>query len=80
MDTIIEDFIVEIEGFRHRHGMSATAFGKACVNDGHFLLDLLAGGDIKVGKIRRVRRFMREFEGDRSKPRMVRASAWRSEV
>ncbi len=40
---VVQSLIDEIEAFRARTGMSATAFGTQSLNDGGFIADLVSG-------------------------------------
>jgi hypothetical protein len=49
-DTLLR----EIDAFREREGMSETRFGRAALNDGHFLRRLREGGNITLRTVERV--------------------------
>jgi TnpA family transposase len=53
-DTLLR----EIDAFCEREGMSETRFGRAALNDGHFLRRLREGGNITLRTVERVRAFM----------------------
>lgn len=53
-----DEFRSEVEGFLERTGMSASAFGRAAVNDPNFVLDLRAGRNPNLGLVDRVHDFM----------------------
>ena len=48
----------EIDVFLERTGMSATAFGRGAVKDGHLVADLRAGRDLTLTTVDRVKEFM----------------------
>ena len=48
----------EIDAYRQRVGMTETRFGRAALNDGHFLRRLREGGNITLRTVERVRAFM----------------------
>jgi hypothetical protein len=54
-DTLLR----EIDAFRERTGMTDTRFGRAALNDGHFVRRLREGGNITLRTVERVRAFMR---------------------
>ena len=53
-DTLLR----EIDAFCEREGMTATRFGRAALNDGHFLRRLREGGNITLRTVERVRAFI----------------------
>jgi hypothetical protein len=55
--------IAEVEAFLERHAMSATRFGLASVNDGHFVRELREGKDIKLSTAEKVIGFMAKHDG-----------------
>lgn len=57
--TQAEAFLAEIDGFLSRTQMSATAFGRAAVNDPNFVGDLRNGRKPNLGVVDRVHTFMR---------------------
>lgn len=63
-DTLLR----EIDAFRERVGMSETRFGRAALNDGHFLRRLRQGGNITLRTVERVRAFI---DGNATRPRMT---------
>lgn len=54
----IESLLAEIEAFRSGSGMTASAFGRAAVNDPNFIGDLHKGRLPSLTLIDRVRAFM----------------------
>lgn len=54
----IQSLVTEIETFRERNQLNATAFGIQAVNDGKFLADLRQGRIPSLTTIDRVRAFM----------------------
>lgn len=59
---IDEDFLPRVEGFIRRHELSPTTFGFWAVNDSQFVFELRAGRRCFGTTIRRVYRFMEEYE------------------
>lgn len=62
LHATIETLLAEIDGFRTRSGMTASAFGRAAVNDPNFVGDLNKGRMPSLILIDRVRDFMRDQE------------------
>lgn len=64
--TQAEAFLAEIEAFLNRTKMTATAFGRAAVNDPNFVGDLRTKGrKPNLGLVDRVHDFMRrQSEGE----------------
>ena len=61
--TQAEAFLDEIDRFLDRSKMTATAFGRAAVNDPNFVGDLRnKGRKPNLGLVDRVHAFMREHE------------------
>lgn len=58
----IQALVDEIDAFRSRNGMTASAFGRAAVNDPNFVGDLLKGRMPSLILIDRVREFMQSQE------------------
>jgi hypothetical protein len=58
----IQSLVDEIDAFRKRNDINATAFGLAAVNDGKFVGDLLKGRIPSLVTIDKVRAFMRDRE------------------
>ena len=56
-DTLLR----EIDAFCEREGMTATRFGRAALNDGHFLRRLREGGNITLRTVDRVRAFIQRY-------------------
>lgn len=54
----IESLLAEIESFRVRADMTASAFGRAAINDPNFVGDLRRGRIPSLTLIDRVRAFM----------------------
>lgn len=65
MKTPAESFLDEIDAFLTRKGMSASAFGKAALNDPNFVGDLRAGRMPNLGLVERVNTFIRAQDADR---------------
>ena len=63
--TLAEAFLLEIERFLERSGMSATAFGLAAVNDPNFVGDLRNGRKPNLGVVDRVHEFIRNHDVSR---------------
>lgn len=59
---IDEDFQLTVEAFIRRHDLSPTTFGLWAMNDSRFVFDLRAGRLCFGKTIRRVYRFMDEYE------------------
>jgi len=51
--------LLAIESYIKKHGISATAFGKMCRNDTHFVHNLRKGRDIETATYEQVMEFMR---------------------
>jgi len=49
----------EIEAYRARTGVTETRFGRAVLNDGHFVRRLREGGNITLRTVERVRAYLR---------------------
>lgn len=62
-DTLLR----EIDAFRQREGMTETRFGRAALNDGHFLRRLRHGGNITLRTVERVQAFMRDYDQPRQR-------------
>ena len=60
--THAEQFLSEIEAFLTRSGMTATAFGKAALNDPSFVPDLRTGRKPNLGLVDRVHDFIRSHD------------------
>lgn len=58
MMTPTEALLQEIDTFLERHKVSASAFGRAAVNDPNFVSDLREGREPKFQLVARVRGFM----------------------
>jgi hypothetical protein len=54
----IRSLIAEIDAFRGRNGMSATAFGKLSLNDPKFIIDLHRGRTPSLSTMDKVKAFM----------------------
>ena len=54
-DTLLR----EIDAFRAKTGMTETRFGRAALNDGHFVRRLREGGNTTLRTVERVREFIR---------------------
>lgn len=59
MSTPAETFLAEIEAFLVRRNVSATAFGRAAVNDPNFVHDLRGGRMPNLGLVGRVHDYIR---------------------
>lgn len=59
----IESLLAEIDAFRGDRGMTASAFGRAAVNDPNFVGDLHKGRLPSLTLIDRVRDFMQSKTG-----------------
>ncbi|MBX3359837.1 MAG: hypothetical protein KF705_00120 [Phycisphaeraceae bacterium] len=59
---IDEDFQLTVEAFIRRHDLSPTTFGLWAMNDSRFVFDLRAGRACFGKTMRRVLRFMDEYE------------------
>lgn len=57
-------FLSEIDAFLERSRMTATAFGKAAVNDPSFVPDLRAGRKPNLGLVDRVYEFIKSQEAN----------------
>lgn len=69
MEALSDTLLREIEVFLDQHEMSATAFGLAALNDGHFVRDLRRGKDVRLSTAEKIRRFIVEHSPKRPKPR-----------
>jgi len=59
MKTPAQKFLSEIDTFLGKSGMSASAFGKAALNDPNFVWDLRSGRMPNLGLVERVHDFIR---------------------
>jgi len=59
-----DTFLREVETFLGETGMPPSRFGKLAVNDAKFVTSLRGGADVRTGTMDRVRKFMRDFEGN----------------
>lgn len=75
---IDEDFQLKVEQFIERHGLSPTTFGLWAMDDSRFVFDLRNGRNCFGKTIRRVYRYMAEYEAKQEAKR-ERLSACRSE-
>lgn len=57
--TQAEAFLAEVEAYIDRTKITATAFGRAAVNDPNFVSDLRTGRKPNLGLVDRVHAFMR---------------------
>lgn len=62
LHTSIAALLAEIDKFRAKTGMTASAFGRAALRDPNFVGDLKSGRMPSLVLIDRVRDFMREQE------------------
>ncbi len=60
----VQLLVDEIDAFRSRSGMTASAFGRAALNDPNFVGDLHKGRLPSLVLIDRVRDFMRDQEAN----------------
>ena len=60
--THAEQFLAEVEAFLERSNMTASAFGKAAVNDPNFVGDLRTGRKPNLGLVDRVHEFIKSQE------------------
>lgn len=58
MSTAAQTFLQEIEAFLERSKMTASAFGRASVNDPNFVGDLRGGRMPNLGLVDRVNKFI----------------------
>jgi TnpA family transposase len=56
--TIQSDLLAEIEPFLEARGMSATAFGRAAVNDGKFIARLRASENMTLATLDKARGYL----------------------
>jgi hypothetical protein len=66
-----QSFLVEIEKFLVRTGMTPAAFGKRTANDGKFVDRLRRGGQVTLGTAERIREFIAGYEVPRERRRRV---------
>ncbi len=64
LHATIATLLAEIDDFRSRTGMTASAFGRSAVNDPNFIGDLHKGRMPSLILIDKVRDFMREQEAN----------------
>jgi hypothetical protein len=64
MNNPAQAFLKQIEVFLKRSGMSATAFGRAALNDPNFVHDLRIGRMPNLGVVGRVHDFIRSQKVD----------------
>lgn len=62
--TQSELFLADIDAFLERSGMTATAFGRAALNDPNFVGDLRQGRKPNLGLVDRVHAFIHSQEAD----------------
>lgn len=67
---IDEDFQLKVEQFIERHGLSPTTFGLWAMDDSRFVFDLRNGRTCFGKTIRRVYRFMGEYEAKQEARRL----------
>lgn len=72
---IDEDFQPKVEDFIRRHGLSATTFGLWAMNDSRFVFDMRNGRVCFGSTIRRVYRFMAEYEAKQTARMAARTTA-----
>lgn len=59
---IDDDFQLQVEAFISRHGLSPTTFGLWAMDDSRFVFDLRRGRNCFSKTMRRVQRFMAQYE------------------
>jgi hypothetical protein len=70
MKPTTQELLEEVLAFLSTHGMSETAFGIQCANDGHLVADLRSGVDMRSSRRDRIRKFIGEYQGKgRRRPR-----------
>jgi hypothetical protein len=57
-----DDFQLQVEAFIDRHGMSPTTFGLWAMDDSRFVFDLRKGRNCMLTTVKRVHRFMAEYD------------------
>lgn len=57
-----DDFQLQVEAFIDRHGLSPTTFGLWAMDDSRFVFDLRNGRNCFIKTVRRVQRFMAEYD------------------
>lgn len=57
-----DDFQLQVEAFIDRHGLSPTTFGLWAMDDSRFVFDLRNGRNCFIKTVRRVQRFMTQYE------------------
>ena len=62
METPADKFLSEIDAFLKRKEMSASAFGRAALNDPNFVMDVRAGRMPNLGLVKRVYDFIASQE------------------
>lgn len=58
MNEVTRQIMADIDAFLVDTGMSATAFGRHAVGDGHLIRDIRSGVDIRSSTIVKIRRFI----------------------
>ncbi len=61
MKTLRELALQEIDAFLDEHKMTDTTLGRLAVNDGHAVFDLRNGGNLTLGRVEKLRAFMRDY-------------------
>ena len=56
--SLLDEILSEIERHLDKTGMSATAFGSACSNDGHLVHRMRRGESITLRSVERIRHFI----------------------
>lgn len=64
MSTAAQTFLQDIEAFLERSKMTASAFGRAAVNDPNFVGDLRLGRMPNLGLVDRVNKFIQAQEAN----------------
>ena len=72
---IDEEFQLKIEAFMERHKLTPTTFGLWAMNDSRFVFDVRNGRASFGATIRRVYRFMEEYEA-KQEAKKHREMAW----
>ncbi len=65
-----EDFQLQVEAFIERHGLSPTTFGLWAMDDSRFVFDLRNGRNCFIKTVRKVQRFMSQYEAKQEAKRV----------
>lgn len=60
--TTRDALLAEIEAFLHRHGVAASEFGRAALNDTSLVKRLRDGADVRLSTADRIRDFIRSYK------------------